>query len=91
MKAKSNPLLRLSALALFGFGATFSQTVQAATITWDGGVGGTGTTLDTAANWVSDTLPITSTAAASSTHSTRRPSRWRSDLTPPTCASAARR
>ncbi|MEI8037128.1 MAG: autotransporter-associated beta strand repeat-containing protein, partial [Verrucomicrobiota bacterium] len=63
MKAKSNPLLRLSALALFGFGATFSQTVQAATITWDGGVGGTGTTLDTAANWVGDTLPITSSEA----------------------------
>ena len=63
MKTKSNPFLRLSAIALFGL--TFSQTVHAAsaTITWDGDVSGTGTTLDTAANWVGDTLPITSSEA----------------------------
>ncbi|MEI6655816.1 MAG: hypothetical protein WCP45_13715, partial [Verrucomicrobiota bacterium] len=61
MKTKSNPFLRLSAIALFS--ATFSQTVHAAIITWDGDVSGTGTTLDTPANWVGDVLPITSSEA----------------------------
>ncbi|MEI8039365.1 MAG: hypothetical protein WCJ14_13340, partial [Verrucomicrobiota bacterium] len=59
MKTKSNPFLRLSAIALFGFSVTFSQSALAA-ITWDGGVTGTGTTLDTPINWVGDVLPITS-------------------------------
>jgi autotransporter-associated beta strand protein len=33
---------------------------RAATVTWDGGAGGTGNALDTATNWVGDVLPTTS-------------------------------
>ena len=32
---------------------------RAATATWDGGASGTGTVLDTAANWAGDSLPVT--------------------------------
>ena len=39
------------------------QAVQAATITFDGGVSGTGTTLDTAANWTGNVIPVTTDEA----------------------------
>ena len=45
-------ILLTSLAALLG-----ATTVMAATRTWDGGTGGTGTEIGTAANWSGDTLP----------------------------------
>ena len=39
------------------------QSVQAGTVTYDGGVGGTGTMLDTAADWTGDVIPVTTDEA----------------------------
>lgn len=44
-------------LALAGMAVT-DPAYAASTRTWDGGAGGTGTSLSTAANWVGDTAPV---------------------------------
>ena len=52
---RSNPLVLVGSIAAL----MAVQSAHAATITYDGGVSTTGTTLDTAANWVGDVLPTT--------------------------------
>jgi fibronectin-binding autotransporter adhesin len=53
--------LRYQALSLYRlfFALLFAPLLNAATVIYDGGTGGTGAALDTAANWAGDILPVT--------------------------------